>query len=204
MRLHYAPGSCSLGIHVILAEIGQPFELAKVDLQAGEQYAPAFKAVNPKSKVPTLVRDDGSVLTEFPAIALWLARTYPAAELLPTDVEGEARALEIMDHVVGTIHGQGFARLFRPSNFAPDEASHPKVLDRGAELASKGLAILAERLDGRAYALGERFSVADAAMYYVERWANGRKLLPDGLRAHHDRVAARPAVGRVLAAEGLS
>jgi len=69
MKLYYAPGACSIGIHVLLEEVGKPYEAERVNLQQGEQYKPDFTAVNPKSKVPTLVRDDGSVLTEFPAIA---------------------------------------------------------------------------------------------------------------------------------------
>jgi len=68
--------------------------------------------------VPTLVRDDGSVLTEFPAIAYWLAVSNPQAQLLPADAEGQARALEAMDYVVATLHMQGFSRMFRPVNFA--------------------------------------------------------------------------------------
>ncbi len=73
MKLYYAPGACSIGIHILLEEIGLPYDLERVNLQQGEQYKPAYTAVNPKSKVPTLVRDDGSVLTEYPAIAYWLA-----------------------------------------------------------------------------------------------------------------------------------
>ena len=73
MKLYYAPGACSIGIHVLFEEIGKPYEAERVNLQQGEQYKPPFTSVNPKSKVPTLVRDDGSVLTEFPAIAYWLA-----------------------------------------------------------------------------------------------------------------------------------
>ncbi len=85
MKLFYAPGACSLGIHVLLEEIGKPYETAVVKFAEGAQYKPDFTAINPKSKVPTLVRDDGSVLTEFPAIAYWLARTNPQAKLLPDD-----------------------------------------------------------------------------------------------------------------------
>ena len=69
MDLYYSPGACSLGIHVLLEEIGKPYGLKKVSLKDGEQYKPEFLSINPKAKVPTLVRDDGSVLTEFPAIA---------------------------------------------------------------------------------------------------------------------------------------
>src|SRR4051812_14548210 len=118
MKFYYSPGACSLGIHVLLEEIGKPFEAVKLNLAGGEQHKPEFTSINPKSKVPTLVRDDGSVLTEFPAIATWLARTNPEKNLLPKDADGEARVLEAMDYVVATVHMQGFSRMFRPANFA--------------------------------------------------------------------------------------
>lgn len=69
MKLIYSPGACSLGIHVILEEIGQPFETLRVSTRDGSVHKPEFTAINPKSKVPTLIRDDGSVLTEFQTIA---------------------------------------------------------------------------------------------------------------------------------------
>src|SRR5215211_3512278 len=67
MDLYYSPGACSLGIHVLMEEIGKPYGLKKVSLKDGEQHKPEFQKINPKAKVPTLMRDDGSVLTEFPA-----------------------------------------------------------------------------------------------------------------------------------------
>lgn len=64
--------------------------------------------------MPTLVRDDATVLTEFSAVATWLARTNPAQNLIPADPGEEARAVEVISYVEGTIHGQGFARVFAP------------------------------------------------------------------------------------------
>jgi len=114
-KLFYAPGACSLGIHVLLEEIGKPYETVKLSLRDGDQRKPEFAAVNPKGKVPTLQRDDGSVLTEFPAIAVWLARTNPQAKLLPDDIDTQTRATEALAFVVSTIHMQGFSRLFGPA-----------------------------------------------------------------------------------------
>ena len=94
MKLMHTPGTCTLGIHVLLEEIGKLYELEAVDLRGGAQYRPPFTALNPKSKVPALVRDDGSLLTEFTAIAYWLARANPEAGLWPDDAEAQARALE--------------------------------------------------------------------------------------------------------------
>jgi len=205
MKLYYAPGACSLGIHVLLEEIGKPYDGVVVSLRQGEQFQPAFTAVNPKSKVPTLERDDGSVLTEFPAIAYWLARTNPAARLLPEDVESQARALEALDYVVATVHMQGASRLFRPSNYTPNTADEAAVKARGKEIFEKGLAILDKALAGKEYVAGA-FSIADAALFYVEFWAaNPLKLpLPPNCAAHYQRMLARPAVQRTLKAEGLA
>jgi glutathione S-transferase len=205
MKLYFAPGACSLGIHVLLEEIGKPYETSPVNLREGAQYKPDFTAVNPKSKVPTLERDDGSVLTEFPAIAYWLAGTNPDARLLPADLDGQARALEAMDYVVATLHMQGFGRLFRPSGFAPSAADEDAVKARGHEILEKGFALMDKKLDGKDYLTGT-FSVADAALFYVEFWAVGRfgMTLPPNCGAHFERMKGRPAVASVLKQEGLA
>ncbi|MFA6178855.1 MAG: glutathione S-transferase N-terminal domain-containing protein, partial [Candidatus Methylopumilus sp.] len=98
------PGSCSTGIHILLEELELPFEVYLVNLMAGDQHKPEYLAINPKANIPTLVRDDGSAITEFQAIAWWLARSYPKARLLPGDADGDARVIEAMDYVVGTLH----------------------------------------------------------------------------------------------------
>lgn len=205
MKLYYAPGACSIGIHVLLEEIGKPYEAVPVNLREGAQFKPEFTGVNPKSKVPTLVRDDGTVQTEYPAIAYWLAATNPEAGLMPKTPDATARALEATDYCVATMHMQGFGRIFRPANFAPNEADHPAVQARGEEIFSKGLALLDKQLEGKEWIAGD-FSFADSALYYVCFWWNGRlnKPLPPNVAAHYARMNARPAVQRTLKAEGLA
>ena len=154
MKLYYSPGACSLGIHVLLEEIGKPYELHRLNFPEGDQQKPEFQAVNRKGKVPTLVRDDGSVLTEFPAIAVVAGLSNPERGLLPAGVEGQARALEALDYLVGTIHGQGFGRLFRPMKFTPREADHEEIKAQGREVFEKGLRLMDEQLAGKEYLLG--------------------------------------------------
>jgi glutathione S-transferase len=91
MKVYYAQGTSALGIRILLEEIGRPYEIATLDLSLSEQCQPGFTAINPKSKVPALIRDDGIVLTEFGAIARWISRIYPVADLLPHSAESEAR-----------------------------------------------------------------------------------------------------------------
>jgi len=205
MKLFFAPGACSLGIHVLLHEIGEPFEHVRMDLRSGEQFKPEFQAVNPKGKVPALLRDDGTTLTEYPAIAFWLAVSHPAAGLMPVGAEAQARAIEATDYAVSTVHMQGFSRIFRPANFAPDEASHEAVKARGMEIFTKGLHTLDHALEGKQWIAGD-YSFADSAAFYVTFWAAARLNLdlPDNLKAHYERMLARPAVQVTMKEEGLA
>ena len=205
MKLMYSPGACSIGIHVLLEEIGKPYEAQLVNLREGGQFKPEFTSVNPKSKVPTLVRDDGSVLTEYPAIAYWLARTNPDKKLLPDDADAQARVLEALDYAVSTVHMQGFSRLFRAANYTPNPADEDMVKERGKELVEKGFAVLDKALAGKDYLAGS-FSIADSALFYVEFWGGKRMnmKLPSNCEAHLNRMLARPAVQRVLQQEGLN
>lgn len=203
MKLYYAPGVCSIGIHVLLEEIGKPYELEAINLREGAQYKPEYTAVNPKSKVPALLRDDGTLQTEYPAIAYWLARTNPFSNLLPDNIDLQARALEIMDYCVATVHMQGFTRMFRPANFSPDPAQEDAVKARGREIAIKGFETLNAALEGKDYAVGP-YSIADSAMFYVEFWAGRVGItLPPNCAAHFERMKARPAVQRTMQQEGV-
>ena len=205
MKLMYSPGACSVGIHVLLEEIGKPYEAQLVNLREGAQFKAEFTSVNPKSKVPTLVRDDGSVLTEYPAIAYWLARTNPEKKLLPDDVEAQTRALEALDYCVSTLHMHGFSRLFRASNYTPNPEDEDKVKERGKEMVEKGFAVMDKALAGKDYLVGS-FSIADSALFYTEFWGGKRMnmTLPPNCAAHLDRMMARPAVQRVMKQEGLA
>lgn len=204
MKLFYSPGACSIGIHLILEEIGAPFELELVNLREGAQYKEPYTRINPKSRVPALLRDDGSLLTEFPAIAYWLAHRYPEAKLWPADLEAQARALEMMDYGIATVHMQGFSRLFAPRKYTPSEADEEKVKKRGLEIFQSGLELLSGALGEKEYAVGP-YSVADAVLFYLELWATNFKVaLPENLARHFARIKARPAAQRVLAREGLA
>jgi glutathione S-transferase len=205
MKLYYAPGVCSIGIHVLLEEIGKPYDLQAVNLREGAQYKPEFTSVSAKSKVPALERDDGSILTEFPVIASWLAKRNPDAKLIPADLETETRAMEAMEYAVATMHGQGFARIFRPGNFGPAEQEEA-VKARGREMVEKGFQILDKALAGKDYLGGKELSIGDAAVFYVEFWGAGRlgMKLPANVAAHYERMKSRPAVQRVMQQEGVA
>jgi glutathione S-transferase len=146
MKFYMTPGSCSTGIHIILEELNEIFEVYIVNLPTGDHFKADYVAINPKSTIPALVRKDGSTLTEVPAIAYWLARTHPRARLWPETPELEARALETMAYVAGTVHGQGFARIFVTQTFARSPEDHPAVRKAGRDINDKSFAILNDAL----------------------------------------------------------
>ncbi|PJI44682.1 MAG: glutathione S-transferase [Rhizobium sp.] len=205
MKLLWGAGSCAIGIHILLEEAGLTYDTEQIDVAGGETRQAAFQAINPKGKVPTLVRDDGSVLTEFGAIATWIARQTSEIGLIPEDATEEARAVEVMAYVEGTIHGQGFARIFAPQVFEPQDAVHGKlgVRRQGRDIVERGFAILDPMLAAHDFAAGDRFTIADAALFYVERWTSKQQIaLPVHLQRHYDRMLARPAIQRVRQAWG--
>ena len=111
---------------------------------------------------------------------------------------------------MGTVHPQGFGRILQPQKFEPKDFVHEKLhLGRekteaeGREMVDNAFAILDAQLAGHAYAVGDSFSIADAALFYVERWAPQKSVsLPPNLAAHLARMKTRPAVKKAMEMEG--
>ncbi|MDB5618179.1 glutathione S-transferase N-terminal domain-containing protein [Tardiphaga sp.] len=205
MKLFYTPGACSIGIHYLLEQIGRPYERQTLDLKNGENRQPWFMEINPKAKVPTLLRDDGSLLTEFPVIAHYLAASAPEAGLVPSDPERALRAAELTDYLVATLHMQGFSRIFRPAKFCEDPASHEAIQRQGREIVQAGLAVVERELKpGGALHGGATF--ADAALFYVLFWTIDRVKLdaPPACSERYAALKATDAAVRVFKEEGLA
>jgi glutathione S-transferase len=202
MKFYMTPGSCSTGIHVLLEELELFFEAHIVNLMAGQHLTPEFLAINPRATIPTLVTDDGTALTDFSSIAHWLANSHPKAGLLPSDASDRACVLEVLEYATGVIHGQGFTRIFVTERYALDPAERGVVEAEGRALVTRGFAKLEPTLAATPYVVGT-FSIADAALFYVEFWADRIALpLPTHVQAHYERMLARRAVRQVLAEEG--
>lgn len=203
--LCYAKKTCSIGIHVLMEEIGQDYDLKIVDFSKGEQKSPEYKALNPKGKVAALVRDDGSVLTEFAAIAMWLAMTNPDKKLMATDPEGMARTIEALDFVVGTVHMLSWRLWRRPDAYSDNPDEHDQLRDRGKAAMLAALDVVDAQLEGKEFLVGD-FSIADAALYYTEYWAADVAgwELPPNVEAHFERMKTRPSVQVSRELEGVA
>lgn len=202
LTFYMTPGSCTTGIHVLLEELELIFQVQVVNLLKGDHQTAEYLALNPKGSIPMLVTDEGRVITEFPAIAYWLARTHPRAGLLGNSLDDEVRILEVMDYAVATIHMQGFARLFTTDKFTPNETDYAWVQEQGREIIARSFEVVNKLLEGRDTVV-EKFSIADAALFYVMFWASRSDImLPENCQRHFDSMLKRFKVRQVLMEEG--
>lgn len=201
MKLYIWPGACSLTPHIVSREAGIDLDIAPLD-RSPERKAPdgtTLSSVNPKNQVPTLVLDDGEVLTEVGVVCQYLADRKPGSELLPAAGTMERyRVMEWLNFVSSELH-KTYGPLFRPTT--PDEY---KTLSK--DVLAGRFAFLEKHLAGKQYLTGDKFTVADAYLFVVLRWSPrvGIDLSKwPNLSAFVARVAARPKVQETLKAEGL-
>jgi glutathione S-transferase len=199
MKLYFAPGVCSLAPHIVAREARLPLTLVRVDnrnktTESGDDY----RAINPKGYVPLLELDDGTRLTEGPAIVQYLADRAPAAELAPANgTLARYQLQEWLNFITSEVHKQ-FSPLFDAA--MPDEAK-----ERFRAKLSARFDWIAQQLDGRDH-LMDRFTVADAYLFTVLRWTQFTG--PDlarwpALQRYVARIAERPQVQAAMKDEGL-
>lgn len=198
-KLLYHTGACSLAPHIVLEWIGAPYETQSVEFGS-----PELLAVNPSGMVPALIEDDGWVLTQAGAILHYLAQQHPEADLAGgTGPRASAELDRWSGFFTGDLH-PSFYPVFMPQRYTTDTSGRAATQEAGRDLVRKRLSLLDDQLTGKEWVLGKR-SVIDAYAFPMLRWA--AKLLPEGLsgwsnvQALHDRMAADPAVQRVLSRE---
>jgi glutathione S-transferase len=200
MKLYYSPGACSLSPHIVLHEAGLAFtaELASTkthQLKDGTD----FYSINPLGYVPLLALDDGTTLSEGPAIVQYIADQVPEKNLAPANGTLARYQLQSLLNFISTELHKGFSPLFSPATPADYK---PAVIDK---LLSR-MAWIDGQLAGKPYLMGEHFSVADAYLFTVTGWGAYVKVDLSGLAniaALRARMLARPAVQAAMRAEGL-
>ncbi|HJW51838.1 MAG TPA: glutathione transferase GstA [Burkholderiaceae bacterium] len=200
MKLYYAPGACSLSPHIVAREAGLPLNLVRVDTKGkktitGDDYL----SINGKGYVPLLELDDGTRLTEGPAIVQYLADRAPQKKLAPANgTIARYQLQEWLNFITSELHKQ-FSPLFDPS--MPDEAKEKfrgKIRNR--------FEWINEQLGDKPFLMGDDFTVADAYLFTVANWSKhtGIDLTRwPKLQAYLARVTARPDVQTALKEEGL-
>lgn len=200
MKLYYSPGSCAMASHIVLEEGGIPYSTVRVNLaDKTTEDGVDYNTINPKGYVPYVSLDNGQMIGENTALLAYLGEQATKAKLMPAAGSMENyRVREWLGYVSTELH-KNCGPLFRP-----DTPEATVKFQR--EMLAKRLALVNSELAGKSYLTGEQFTPADAYLFVVLNWMGRLKVdlaaFPN-LKAFHARVAARPAVQKVMKDEGL-
>jgi len=194
MKLYYATGACSLACRISLHEAGVAADFERVDLKTKiTEHGRDYRAINPKGYVPMLVLDDGAAITEIDAVLDYIAGLEP--ELGPGGALGRTRLIEMLAYLSTEVHS-AFKPLWHDANEAEQATARESVAQR--------LAFLEGRMPGL-YLFGPRFTVADAYLFVMLRWAKvfGVPISPR-LIGYFEPILERSSVRQALAEEELA
>jgi glutathione S-transferase len=203
--LYYSPGASSIIPHIILEEIGAPYERKLVNLAKGDHKSAAYLQINPRGKVPTL-SIGGHVLTENVAILTFLAKHFPDARLLPQNLTEEASCLSLMAWFASAVHPT-FAHIIRPERFASDTAAQLNVSETARSTFWGHCEEINGALAAKQWMVGAQYTVSDPyAFFFYDLGA--RINLPmrelSAYTAFNERMLERHAVQKVRELEEAS
>jgi glutathione S-transferase len=205
IKLWFSPGACSLAPHILLHEVGVPFEPIETPLAEGAHLTEEFIRLNPKKRVPVLSLD-GEVITELPAIATAIADLAPERHLMGGSPLTRARVYEWMNWLSGTVHGQGFGALWRPQRFSDDPEIFEAIKAKGRKTISESFDMIERRLAGPGSTNGA-FTAVDPFLLVFYRWGNVIGIDMPAIYVNFARFAkhhaARASVVKTLATEGI-
>ncbi len=204
--LYMSPGAASLAVHWMLIELGEPHELVKLDIDAGEHRKPEYLKLNSKGLIPTLIVE-GRPLTESASLLMLLAERHPQAGLAPpTGSEQRGAYMSWMFYLANTLQ-PAFRDWFYP------------VTQHGAEFTEsfKGTARgkieavwihVENQLDGGGpYILGDRTSAVDLFGTMLMRWSRNMPKPATAwpaIAGYVARMKTRPSFKALYEREGLT
>jgi glutathione S-transferase len=203
MKLYFATGTCALASHIALEEAGAEYSTVKINFATSEQRSPEYLAINPKGRVPSLVTDRG-ILTETPAMLAFIAQSFPKAKLAPIDdpfAFAEVQAFN--SYLCSTVH-TNHAHRPRATRWADDPAAIESMKKKVPETMTASFDLIETKMMKGPWVMGDTYTVCDPYLFTIAGWLAGDSVdiarFPK-VKAHRDRMAERPTVQKVLAAE---
>lgn len=200
MKLYYSPGSCALASHIALLDAGAAHEAIRVSFNDEEQKKPAYLAINPKARVPTLVTDNG-ILTETPAILAYVAQTHPDKKLAPlNDAFAFAQVQAFNSYLCSTVH-VAHAHGRRGARWVDDESAMAAMKRKVPQTMADCFSLIEKTMIRGPWVMGERYTICDPYLYTISTWLKG-----DGVdiakfpkvSAHFAAMNERPSVREAL------
>jgi glutathione S-transferase len=203
LTLYYAPNTCSLASHIALEDAGAEYELRRIDFRTTEQQSTDYLRINPKARVPALATSRG-VLTETPAMLVFIAQSYPGATLAPLeDPFAFAELQSFNSYLCSTVH-VAHAHRMRGYRWADEQSSFADMKRKVPQSVGSCFALIESTLLKGPWVMGDRYTIADPYLFTLAQWleADGVDLsrLPRVIE-HRSRMAERPSVIKAVAEE---
>lgn len=201
LKFYYAPKTCALAVHLALDHIGVPYEAIRLDFAAQTQRSPEYLGINPKGRVPALATEQG-ILTETPALLLYLCQRFPEASLAPLeDLFATAKMHAFNDYLCSTVH-VAHAHRVRGIRWADDPLAIEAMKKKVPQSMGDAMALIENGMLEGPWVMGEQYTVADMYLFTIANWLEGDGVdlskLPRVI-AHRERMAKDPKVQGVLA-----
>lgn len=197
-KLFYSLNSASMGVRVMLEEIGVPYELIDATIKTGEPRSPEQLAINPNGWIPVLIWQDGSMY-ECAAITVFLGDRHPQANLSPM-VDDTSRALYLQTLVYFSSSIQNAFQLsYYPERFANTPADEPGAQERGNRRLQETWKVIDDQIGDNEWILGSQFSLADIYLFMLSTWLRSERGHPAineflNVKRIADKVVQRPSV----------
>jgi glutathione S-transferase len=203
LTLFYALNTCALASHIALEESGAAYEAKRLNFAENEQRKPEYLKINPKSRVPALVTDQG-VLTETPAILVYIAQSFPKANLAPVNDPFRLAQIQAFNsYLCSTVH-VAHAHRMRGYRWSDDERARETMKQKVPQNVGECFDLIEREYFRGPWVMGADYTIADPYLFTIARWleADGvdPKRFPKVLD-HRNRMTERPAVKKVLARE---
>ncbi len=205
LKLFYATGTCALASHIALQEAGADYETVRLDFRSNDQRRPEYLAINPKGRVPALVTDRG-ILTETPAILVFVAQTFPRARLAPLDdAFAFARVQGFNSYLCSTVH---VAHAHRARGYrwvdADDAGAIAAMQKKVPQSVAECFDLIEREMFVGPWVMGDSFGICDPYLFTLARWLEADGVDPGRFPKvldHRQRMSERPAVKIALAQE---
>jgi glutathione S-transferase len=203
LKLYYAPNTCALASHIALAQAGAEYATVRVDFTTNGQRKPDYLKVNPKGRVPALVTDHG-VLTETPAILMYVCERFPAAGLAPLENPWAlAQVQSFNSYLCSTVH-VAHAHRMRGTRWADDPAAIAEMRRKAPQAVSECFELIERDMLKGPWVTGDAYTISDMYLFTLAQWleADGVDLrrIPKVVE-HRARMSERPEVRRAIAEE---
>jgi glutathione S-transferase len=202
LTLYYAPHTCALATHIVLEEVGAEYAGKRIDFATNQQRSPEYLGINPKGRVPALVTDRG-ILTETPAMLVYVAQSFPKIALAPMDEPFLFAEIQSFNSWLCSHLHVAHAHRMRGYRWVDPEDKHAiAALQRKVpQSVGDSFAMVEREMLKGPWVMGERYTICDPYLFTLAQWLEADGVDPATIPRvidHRRRMAERMTIKKAI------